>query len=141
MPQYFALVNSDNVVEEVIEADQAFVDSNGVEGKTWVETSMDGTVGGKYAGIGDTYNANIKGFVELAPHADWSLNEKTATWEAPIPMPKDGNWMWDEKSKNWVVWDKEALPVPVEVVSPDPAILPVPEPVALPNLNGGIADA
>jgi hypothetical protein len=48
---YFAQLDENNIVTQVIVADQSFVDSIG---GTWVETFMDSDK--KYAGIGDTYD-------------------------------------------------------------------------------------
>jgi len=62
-----------------------------------------------YAGIGYTYNADIDAFVPPKPFASWLLNEETAQWEAPTPMPEDAGtgeppkrYSWDEATTSWV---------------------------------------
>lgn len=70
-----ARINSDNIVEQVIvipdglgdgaEDDasvQAFCNGIGLPG-TWVRTSYNATIRGKYAGIGDRYDAEADEFV------------------------------------------------------------------------------
>ena len=70
-----AKINSDGIVEQVIvipdglgdgtEDDasvQAYINGIGLPG-TWVRTSYNGTIRGKYAGIGDRYDAEADEFV------------------------------------------------------------------------------
>lgn len=58
-----------------------------------------------YAGIGYTYNADIDAFVPPQPFPSWVLNNETAQWEAPVAMPTEGEWIWDEGSGGWVAAD------------------------------------
>jgi hypothetical protein len=56
-----------------------------------------------FAGIGYTYDSDRDAFIPPKPFASWSLNEDTCLWEAPIPMPTDGDrYLWDEEQQNWV---------------------------------------
>jgi hypothetical protein len=56
-----------------------------------------------YAGIGYTYRADIDAFVPPKPFASWTLNDDTAQWEAPTPMPKDNDmYFWNENSQSWL---------------------------------------
>ena len=55
-----------------------------------------------YAGIGYTYNADIDAFVPPKPFPSWVLNNDTAQWEAPVPMPEGGMYSWDEATGSWV---------------------------------------
>jgi hypothetical protein len=56
-----------------------------------------------YAGIGYTYNTNIDAFVPPKPYASWVLNNDTAQWEAPVPMPNDGQmYIWNEENTSWI---------------------------------------
>jgi len=96
---YFAQLDSNNIVTQVIVADQAFVDSIG---GTWQETFMDSTK--KYAGIGDTYDATRDAFISPKPYGSWLLDEETCQWEAPTPMPQDENfYTWNEEQLNWEI--------------------------------------
>jgi hypothetical protein len=56
-----------------------------------------------YAGIGYTYDAQRDAFIPPQPFASWTLNESTAQWEAPTPMPDDGKmYSWDEATTSWI---------------------------------------
>jgi hypothetical protein len=67
---YFAQLNENNIVTQVIVADQSFVNSIG---GTWQETFMDSDK--KYAGIGDTYNATLNAFISPKCHDEATLDE------------------------------------------------------------------
>lgn len=68
----------DSIVREVIvipdglggdendAAVQAYINGIGLAG-TWVRTSYNASIRGKYAGIGDTYDAELDEFVAPAP--------------------------------------------------------------------------
>jgi hypothetical protein len=80
---HFAWLNSNNIVYQVSVVDNAnLLDENGNEseavgiayltqvhgeGKTWKQTSYNGTMRGRYAGIGYTYDAELDEFVPPAP--------------------------------------------------------------------------
>lgn len=55
-----AVVVVDNEHEE---NGEAYLNELGLEG-TWVQTSYNATFGGKFAGIGDTYDAKKKQFIQ-----------------------------------------------------------------------------
>jgi hypothetical protein len=110
------------VTEVHVVANRDTSDANGVEkeyigqafleklfGGTWKQTSYNGNIRKNYAGIGYTYNADIDAFVPPKPFASWLLNEETAQWEAPTPMPADAGtgeppkmYSWDEATTSWV---------------------------------------
>jgi hypothetical protein len=119
---HFAQLDANNVVTQVIVvANKDTADANGVEkeyigaafceklfGGTWKQTSYNGTIRKNYAGIGYTYNADIDAFVPPKPFASWTLNNETAQWEAPVPMPEDAGtgeppkmYSWDEATTSW----------------------------------------
>jgi len=56
-----------------------------------------------YAGIGYTYDEDKDAFIPPKPKINsWVLNEDTCYWEAPIPMPTDGqNYNWNEQTLSW----------------------------------------
>jgi hypothetical protein len=59
------------VVDNEHEADgEAYLNSLGLEG-TWVQTSYNGNIRGKYAGIGDTYDAELDEFI--SPYVEVAL--------------------------------------------------------------------
>jgi len=55
-----------------------------------------------YAGIGFTYDENRDAFIPPTPHASWVLDETTCLWVAPVAMPEDGDYVWDEQAGDWV---------------------------------------
>lgn len=120
---HFAQIDENNVVTQVIVvANKDTADANGVEkeyigaafceklfGGTWKQTSYNGNFRKNYAGIGYTYNADIDAFVPPQPYPSWVLNNDTAQWEAPVPMPEgDGMYFWDEETGAWVAVEMEA---------------------------------
>ena len=114
---HFAQLDSNNVVIQVIVVDNKdTADAFGVEkehigaafcervlGGNWKQTSYNGNKRKNYAGIGYTYNAGLDAFVPPKPFASWVLNDTTAQWESPTPMPTDGKrYGWDEATTSWV---------------------------------------
>jgi len=114
---HFAELDSNNVVLRVIvvgDKDTADVNGNEVEsigvsfcqkllGGNWKQTSYNGNKRKNYAGVGYTYDAAIDAFVPPKPYPSWVLNNETAQWVAPVPMPTDGKkYTWDEATQSWV---------------------------------------
>ena len=113
---HFAKLDENNVVTQVVVvANKDTSDASGVEkeyigaafcerllGGTWKQTSYNGNFRKNYAGIGYTFRADIDAFVPPQPYASWTLNETTAQWEAPVAMPTEGMWRWDEDAGEWV---------------------------------------
>ena len=108
---HFAKV-TDGIVTKVIvaEADffNTFVDDSAGQ---WIQTSYnthggEHTLGGtplrkNFAGIGYTYDATRDAFIPPQPFASWTLNETTCLWEAPVSMPEEGQYIWNESITNW----------------------------------------
>ena len=112
---HFAQINENNIVINVIVAEQDVIDS-GLFGDpaTWIQTSYN-TYGGihiqggiplrkNYAGMGDTYDEQrdafipprpyreievSPNFVRIEPYESWQLDEDTCQWVPPIPMPTE----------------------------------------------------
>lgn len=114
---HFAQLDENNVVTQVIVvANKDTADANGVEkehigaafcerllGGTWKQTSYNASFRKNYAGIGYTYNAELDAFVPPKSYPSWVLNNATANWEAPTPMPTDGKlYNWDEATLSWI---------------------------------------
>ena len=120
---HFCQLDENNVVTQVIVVDNKdCADATGVEkesigvafcerlfGGTWKQTSYNGNKRKNYAGIGYTYNSDLDAFVPPKPFASWLLNEETAQWDAPVPMPEDAGtgeppkrYTWDEVTTSWV---------------------------------------
>jgi len=83
---HFARVNAQGIVEQVIVAEQDFIDSL-PDKSSWVQTSYN-TIGGQhpegrplrknYAGVGYTYDAQRDAFIPPKPFPSWVLNEDTS---------------------------------------------------------------
>ena len=107
---HYAKINENNIVEQVIVADQEFI--NILDGE-WIKTSyntfgnkhkFDGEpLRGNYAGIGFIYNRELDVFYAPQPYPSFILTENYL-WVAPIPYPypNDGKiYIWDESIVNW----------------------------------------
>jgi hypothetical protein len=114
---HFAQLDSNNVVVQVIVVGNAdTADANGVEkehigaafcerllGGVWKQTSYNGNIRKRYAGIGYTYDADRDAFIAPKPFPSWTLNNTTVDWEAPVARPNDGKmYRWDEETLSWV---------------------------------------
>jgi len=115
---HYAELTHENVVIRVIPGPDED-EKSGMEqiylletGNVWKRTSYN-THGGQhpegrpfrknYAGIGYKYDAQRDAFIPPQPFPSWTLNEDTCLWDAPVPMPTDGQqYIWDEVSLSWV---------------------------------------
>jgi hypothetical protein len=119
---YFAKVDENNLVTQVIAIDQDMVDTgNWGTPSSWVQTSYN-TRGGvhyapnsntpdggvalryNYAGVGYTYDADKDAFISPKPYPSWTLVEASCQWEAPVAYPDDDDkrYRWDEDATAWV---------------------------------------
>jgi hypothetical protein len=109
---YFARVNAQGIVEQVIVAEQDFINTL-PDATSWLQTSYN-TRGGvhilggtplrkNFANSGFSYSMQLDAFIPPKPFASWTLNEDSCLWESPTPMPEDGKtYKWDESITNWV---------------------------------------
>ena len=123
---HYAVLNSDNTVtmvfvgrDDVVEGIDDWEDYYTPEGFAVKQTSYN-TYGGvhytdgepsadqskalrfNYAGIGFTYDETRDAFIQPQPYASWVLDEATCLWVAPVAMPEDGDYVWDEEAGDWV---------------------------------------
>jgi hypothetical protein len=105
---HFAEINSNNEVLRVLLIPNEF-EHDGENylakqlgmGGTWIQTSYSAKIRGKFAGIGDTYDATADRFIARQQYPSWKLN-KNFEWEAPVAFPQDGkSYEWDESTKSW----------------------------------------
>ena len=101
---HFAEINSDNIVQRVIVAEQNFINSGLVgDSFNWVQTSYNGNFRKNYAGKGYTYDKVRDAFIAPQPYPSWTLVEATCQWEAPTAYPTDDKmYTWDEDTTAWV---------------------------------------
>lgn len=122
---HYAFLNKNNVVTEVIvgkdenEGDYDWeVYYGSKRGQVCKRTSYNTRGGehvgggtpfrGNYAGIGYTYDESLDAFIPPKPFDSWTLNETTFLWEAPTPMPDDGQmYRWNEDTTSWDVVETE----------------------------------
>ena len=115
---HFAKLGTGNIVEQVIVVNnEELLDENGIEQEqkgidfckllfgedtNWVQTSYNSSFRKNYAGVGYTYDKIRDDFIAPRPYQSWTLNETTCNWEAPVPIPQDGNlYEWNESIINW----------------------------------------
>jgi hypothetical protein len=96
-----------NIVTQVIVAEQDFINSGHVgDSFLWVQTSYNSNFRKNYAGIGYTYDRVRDAFIPPKPYPSWVLNEDTCRWDAPTPMPDDGQmYTWNEDTQAWEIAD------------------------------------
>jgi hypothetical protein len=113
---HFAQLDDNNVVTQVIVVANEELLDNGVEseakgiafcqslfGGNWKQTSYNGNIRVRYAGIGYTYDVERDAFIEPQPYPSWVLNEELLIWDAPVAMPDDGKrYYWNETTTNWI---------------------------------------
>ena len=113
---HFAEIGLNNIVLRVIVVHNSeLLDESGVEqeakgsdfcrkllGGTWVQTSYNGNIRKNFAGAGFTYDSGRDAFIPPKPYPSWLLDENTCQWAAPIPMPENDIYSWDENAQSWV---------------------------------------
>jgi hypothetical protein len=119
---HYAFLDENNIVTEVITGKNEGEDDIDWEqwygefrGQVCKRTSYN-TQGGKhildgipfrknYAGIGYTYDFQRDAFIPPLQYPSWILNEDTCLWEAPFPIPTDGQYYyWDETTLSWLLF-------------------------------------
>jgi hypothetical protein len=112
---HFAKLDENDTVLAVIVVDNAWLDDNGTESEAkgiaalqawsgwqhWAQTSYNGNIRFRYAGIGYQLDRVRDAFIAPQPYPSWVLDEAT-NWIAPVPMPEEGRWRWDEETLAWI---------------------------------------
>ena len=124
---HYALINSDNIVvnvitgvdENIIQTDldgtqvggtseaweQFYAAQPQFAGLTCKRTSYNGNIRANYAGVGYKYEPDFDVFLPPQPYPSWKLNYTTYRWEAPVARPDNGDgfiWRWSEYNKEWI---------------------------------------
>ena len=110
---HFAYV-SNGVVQEVIVAEQDFIDSLPPRPGAWIQTSYNTYAGEhgsggtplrkNFAAPGAIYDTERDAFYSPAPFHSWILDPDTCTWTAPVPAPAaapDELYFWNEDTRTW----------------------------------------
>ena len=70
-------------------------------GGTWIKTSYNAKIRGKFAGTNDIYDVNQNIFIAPKPFPSWIQNG--SFWKAPVEMPTNGkSYQWDEATTSWI---------------------------------------
>jgi len=106
---HYAFLDNNNIVTEVIVGRNEWEEVDGItdweqayseiRGQVCKRTSYNNNYRGLYAGVGYSYNEEEDIFVSPQPYPSWIRNG--STWEAPIPCPNEGYWVWSESDFNW----------------------------------------
>ena len=90
------------VVDNEHEANgEAYLNSIGLEG-TWIQTSYNGNMRVKFAGVGDTYNQEKDRFEPSQPYPSWNWDESQYRWMPPVAVPEFGGHQWNEETLSWI---------------------------------------
>ena len=119
---HFAKLNENNIVIDINVVSSDCLNSEDEEASgivfltewsgghsNWAQTSYNTKAGvhilggtpfrKNYAGIGYTFDG--VGFCPPQPYESWTLNSETYCWEAPVPYPADGLYIWNETDLAW----------------------------------------
>lgn len=126
MHAYFAKITENNIVENVVvipdveaHRGQDYLAIDLALGGVWIQTDPNSREGvryepdgvtpssepalrHRYAYIGGTYDPDLNAFLFPRPYESWNLDTTTLQWEAPVPRPADGDYVWDEVTLSWV---------------------------------------
>lgn len=133
---YFAQLDENNVVLEVLAVNNADIDNlpfpqsepvgiaylnSFLPPATYAQTSYNGNFRVRYAGIGNVFYPNCTatpygGFGNQKPYDDFVFDEAQCFWIPPIPYPNDGKlYYWDEQEHAWILSPIQP-PVPPVVI-------------------------
>lgn len=117
---YFAHIDDNNIVDNVIVADQDFIDSGAVgDPSEWIECDPDTRSGvnekggtpmrKNYPAKGFSYDRNNDRFVRPKPNSkpSWIIDDETGDWKPPVdrptmPLAAPFDWVWSEAEVKWV---------------------------------------
>jgi hypothetical protein len=99
--QIIVVANEELMVDGVESEAKGIAFCQSLFGGEWKQTSYNGNFRKNYAGIGYTYDAQRDAFIPPSAYPSWVLNETSCQWEAPIAMPTDGVYEWDESTISW----------------------------------------
>ena len=114
---HFAQLDDNNTVTQVIVVANEELLDNGVESEAkgiafcksllgedtkWVQTSYNGNIRKRYAGVGYTYDVDKDAFIKPQPYLSWTL-DANLNWQPPVPMPEEEKvYSWSEINQQWI---------------------------------------
>ena len=124
---HYALINSDNIVVQVITGvDENIIQTDldgtqvGGTSEAWEQfyaslpwfanltckrTSYNSNIRKNFASVGGKYDSDFDVFIIPQPYSSWKLNYTTFKWEAPVAKPDEVEgfvWVWSEYNKEWI---------------------------------------
>jgi hypothetical protein len=99
---HFAKIDNNNIVTQVIVAEQDFINSGTVgDSFRWVQTSYNNNFRKQFAAVSDTYDITKDKFISAQPYPSWFLDGNN-DWQAPEAYPSDSlDHEWDEATTSW----------------------------------------
>jgi len=111
---HFAKIDSNNVVTQVIVAEQDFIDTAKLgDPSLWIQTSYNNNFRKQFAGIGSTYDKINDVFISPKPFPSWTL-DTNFDWQPPVADPHPERctvnslpcgtccYRWDEDNLTWI---------------------------------------
>lgn len=103
---YFAQLDGNNNVIQVIVADQTFINSGAIgDPKTWVPCAADGSIGFNYPGPGFVYDPTNQAFV--APQPSIPSNAPNGTTAS---LNKSFKWVYSTDPSTWSTTTQTTAP-------------------------------
>jgi|TARA_B110001454_G_C12404516_1_gene302398 hypothetical protein len=98
----FAKIDSNNIVTDIIIADQDFIDSL-EDASSWVKYSLTGEFRKNPATIGGSYDSVRDAFIPAKIFPSCIFVEETCDWKPLVPKPTVEGvvYMWDEDNTEW----------------------------------------
>ena len=99
---HFAKIDKNNVVTEIIVAEQDFIDTEVDDSSLWIQTSYNNNFRKQFAGKGYTYDKVNDVFISPKPYASWTL-DASFDWQPPTAEPEIGDtkYNWNEDTTSW----------------------------------------
>ena len=107
---YYAFLDSNNIVTEVIAGIDETELIEGLDTETWYgnfrgqtckRTSFNNRIRKQFAGKGCSYDPVADVFVAPQPYSCWTL-DKNHDWQPPTPKPTDGaTYLWNDNTRLW----------------------------------------
>jgi len=118
MKKYFAEINTINIVQRIVTAENVEDLKLSNLDYRWIETcKTGGNIRKNPAVMGFTYDESRDAFISPKPFDSWTLNETTCQWEAPVATPvtytisdndpersrQPDPYSWNEEKQNWIL--------------------------------------
>lgn len=78
-----------------------------VSNNEWIQTSYNGKVRAKFAGVGDEYHRDIDAFLSPKPSDKWIRCKDRKCYVPKVPKPNDGkSYDWNEELGKWEKYER-----------------------------------